>query len=100
MHKRLLPPTLAEIGYRLWGARWMEPMAAALAVSEREIVQWDAKPAMMPPNVEERIRIAAEMRLHEIEDVIARLDDTGVRARDPDAIGRVQHPAAQIDGHP
>jgi hypothetical protein len=76
-----LPLTLAAIGHHLWGARWMEPMAAALAVTEREIVQWDVEPEMMPSSVKERIRTTAEMRMQEIEDLLTRLDHRGVKSK-------------------
>jgi hypothetical protein len=74
------PKTLASIGHKLWGSRWVEPMSAALTVNVRDILQWDAKPELMPSFMEERIMTAAEMRLQEIQEAIASLNETEVEA--------------------
>jgi hypothetical protein len=81
-----IPSTLANIGQILWGAGWMDAMASALGVTEREILRWDADPQMMPSHVEGRIRTVAERRLQEIDGVIARLDETILNGSRPNAL--------------
>ena len=57
----------------------MEPMARALEVSERELLQWSARPETMPPSVHEQVKAAAKARVRQIHEVIARLDEYGIK---------------------
>ena len=99
MHATHGPLSLADIGQLLWGARWMEPLAVALGVTERDVVQWSAKPHTMPPSVHEQIKTAAKLRLQEIHEGIARLDENGIkgsRSRELTAASLAAHPRTQL----
>ena len=71
--------SLADIGQQLWGARWAQPMAEALGVSERDVVRWDANPETMPADLEAEINLVAAARSQQIQAAMARLDLTGLR---------------------
>ncbi len=73
------PPGLADIGQKLWGPRWAEPMAKALAVSEKEVVEWDANPDRLPAGIEERRAALAHHRVQEINGVVSWLKIAGLR---------------------
>jgi len=79
MSASLKAPSLADIGYKLWGPRWAEPMAAALQITDKEVIEWDAKPEKIRPHLEDQLKAIAANRVKEIHRLVAQLDATGLK---------------------
>lgn len=79
-----VPLRLADMGQTLWGPRWTEPMAKALSVTEKDIVEWDANPDTLPACLEDRLAALAEERVQEINGLASRLEVAGLKRGRPD----------------
>jgi hypothetical protein len=75
----LIPPTLEDVGFMLWGADWREPMAISLNLSDDELKACEDDPDNIPTGTEMRLLELCVIRSQEIGMIHDLLQAAGLR---------------------
>jgi hypothetical protein len=54
-------------------------MAAALAVSEQDLIKWDVNPESMPPDLTDELDLLGSQRIQEIQMILGQVQVVGVK---------------------
>lgn len=82
MSFHLEPPSLADMGWVLWGATWAESLSEALGVTVSEIAAWETDPASRPADFDTTLDNLCDIRIQEIQLVQGHLNQTGLGKSD------------------
>lgn len=74
----LIPPSLTDMGFVLFGSAWEEPMAVSLEVADEDIQAWVADPTKIPSDMEDKLQALASTRIEEIQFFKRQLTETGL----------------------
>jgi hypothetical protein len=75
----LIPPTLEDMGFVLWGADWRDPMAVSFNVTDDELQAWENNPPSIPAGAEARLLELCVIRSQEIGMIHDLLQAAGLR---------------------
>jgi hypothetical protein len=73
-----VPPSLADIGWILFGEYWRKSLANALEVTEDQVIGWLSDPSGMPVDLEARIEKVGQTRVEEIRFMLGHMLSTGL----------------------
>lgn len=75
----LIPPTLEDMGFILWGADRRTPIATSLELTDEELAGWEDDPVSIPEGNEARLVELCVIRSREIGKMHDRLKAAGLR---------------------
>lgn len=76
----MIPPTLDDMGYTLFGANWRAHFAQALNATEDDILIWETEPEKRPADLQDQIENLGLARIGEIQVMLTQMKATGLRA--------------------
>jgi hypothetical protein len=80
--RELIPPTLADIGWALWGSAWAEALAETMDVTLEDVARWENDPESRPAHLEAELNTMCDVYVKEIYFVQSRLKQTGLARAD------------------
>jgi len=80
----LIPPTLEDIGFVLFGSSWKEPLANELNVNLEDVEAWVVDPSAIPANIEVGITQIGQIRIQEIQFMLQHMGETRLDRSIPD----------------
>ena len=79
MPLELIPPTLDDMGYTLFGANWRAHFAEALDVTEDDILIWETEPEKRPADLQDKTENLGLARISEIQVMLTQMKAKGLR---------------------
>ena len=80
--RELIPLTLAEVGWALWGSTWAEALAETMDVTLEDVARWENDPESRPVHLEAELDTMCDVYAREILLVQSRLKRTGLARAD------------------
>lgn len=78
----LIPPTVADMGFVLWGPTWAHALSEALCVTLADIAAWETDPTRRPADLQEQLDNFCEVRMQEIDLLRTLMGEVGLGRAD------------------
>ena len=75
-------PSLADMGWALWGPTWADALSESFEVAKDQIATWETDPTSRPTDLEAMLDDLCEVRIQEIQLMQAQLKETGLGRAD------------------
>ena len=83
----VIPLTLEDMGYTLFGEDWRSVFAEELGVTEETVRSWETDQAARPADLQDKVEQFGRLQIEMIEIMLAQLKEAGLRAPESEIPG-------------